>query len=431
MLKSSLSKSTLSASQIEIINEQLQQIMSHPARPLASLAAVAFVDGEICYEGYFGHRQIDPTDDTRSLPVNQNTKYRVASISKLVTSLGIMQLAEQDKLSLDADVSDYLGFKLRNPHHPDTAITLRMLLSHTSSIRDGDESYSLPLPHTMSDFFDPASPHYHDGCHWAEPDQKPGIFFTYSNLNYGLVGTLIEVASGQRFDRYIHEHLLSPLGIDASYNISGFSETSLQNLATLYRKQSAGGTWHPHGPWVPQVDDYRSTAPINSVPDAYTIGTNGTLFSPQGGLRISTRDLVKIALLISGNGAYQGIKLLESDTIHTMLTSVWTYQESAGNGDPYGGLMRQWGLGIHLTTDTIQGDRLVEGVSLSYVGHSGDAYGLHSGLWFDPKSASGFAFCIGGVSDNPVNHCGQYSAFYRWEEEIMTVLHQAQYNKVR
>ena len=228
----------------------------------------------------------------------------------------------------------------------------------------------------------------------------------------------------------MHEHLLNPLGIDASYNVSDFSETSLQNLAILYRKQLPDSTWHPHGSWIPQVDDYRSTPPVNPILDNYDVGTNGTLFSPQGGLRISARDLVKFALLISNCGTAQGVKLLEPDTIHAMLSSVWYYQESVGNGDPYGGLMRQWGLGIHLITDTLKGDCLVQGVSLPYVGHSGDAYGLHSGLWFDPKSASGFAFCIGGVGDNPEVHPGQYSAFYCWEEEIITALHQAQYSKL-
>jgi CubicO group peptidase (beta-lactamase class C family) len=61
----------------------------------------------------------------------------------MVTALGVMRLVEQGKLALDTDVSRYLGYTLRNPYYPDAAITLRMLLSHTSSLRD-DGGYNFP-----------------------------------------------------------------------------------------------------------------------------------------------------------------------------------------------------------------------------------------------------------------------------------------------
>src|SRR6185369_17270004 len=73
---------------------------------------------------------------------------RVASVSKLVVALGVMRLVEAGRLDLDRDVSDYLGWSLRNPAFPDRPISLRLLLSHRSSLRDGVD-YAIPLGTTL------------------------------------------------------------------------------------------------------------------------------------------------------------------------------------------------------------------------------------------------------------------------------------------
>ena len=80
-----------------------------------------------------GDRYIDAADPANNLPLALDSRYRTASISKTFAAVGAMRLVEQGKLDLDRDVSDYLGFTLRNPNYPDKAITTRMLLSHTSS----------------------------------------------------------------------------------------------------------------------------------------------------------------------------------------------------------------------------------------------------------------------------------------------------------
>ncbi|MBR6013796.1 MAG: beta-lactamase family protein [Selenomonadaceae bacterium] len=73
----------------------------------------------------------------KNLPVTEQTKFRVASVSKMFTMFGIMKLVDEGKINLDEDVSKYLGFELKNPNFPDEKITVRMLASHTSTIRDG------------------------------------------------------------------------------------------------------------------------------------------------------------------------------------------------------------------------------------------------------------------------------------------------------
>ena len=97
-----------------------------------------------------------------------DTKYRIASISKMVAAIGVMQQVEKGKIKLDADVSRYLGFTFRNPNFPGEKITARMLLSHTSSLRDGDY-YTFPATDKLSDYVTPTGAHFEDGARWQAP----------------------------------------------------------------------------------------------------------------------------------------------------------------------------------------------------------------------------------------------------------------------
>ena len=108
--------------------------------PVRAEVGVAFdANGEIAS---FAEGLADPQSRRAVTP---DDPARVASVSKLVVAVGVMQLVEAGKLDLDRDVSDYLGWSLRNPHFPDRPISLRMLLSHTSSVREHDDNYVLPL----------------------------------------------------------------------------------------------------------------------------------------------------------------------------------------------------------------------------------------------------------------------------------------------
>jgi D-alanyl-D-alanine carboxypeptidase len=420
-------------------DQRLFTIVQQPERPLASLAVVVVVDNQIVHECSLGNRWIDPLDPARSLPLTSETSFRVASISKLVTALAVMQLVERGLVELDRDVGDYLGFALRNPHFPATPITTRMLLSHTSSLRDGD-LYTAALPDLLEDFFSPAGALYAHGAHFAAPqpgqDVTPGRFFCYANLNCGVLATIVERVTGQRFDLYVHDHILRPLEIDGGFNVNLLSDRAFQQIATLYRRQQ-WGVWSLDGPWAPQVDDYRGVRPASPAPvrapctlDEYRVGTNGTLFSPQGGLRISARDLVKIMQLFMNGGRCGDVQIVQPATLTQMLSVQWRYDADAANGDPYGGLMRAWGLGPQRTTAhhdgargaAGSGDRHAADSTLQLWGHAGDAYGLLGGLWCDPAQRRGFIYIIGGVGADPETQRGRYSSFFRWEEEIQTAM---------
>jgi CubicO group peptidase (beta-lactamase class C family) len=408
----------------------LARIAATPGAQLAGLAVAVAVEGALVYAGYFGHRRIG-ADLARSLPVTPATRFRVASVSKTTVALGVMRLVEQGRLDLDADVSGCLGFTLRNPHYPDDAITPRMLLTHTASLRDG-EVYAFPPGAALADAFRPGSSYWEAGAHFAAPqsglDLAPGRFFTYSNLGYGVLGTLIECVSGERFDRYMARHVLEPLGLGATFNVRSLPAADLDNVATLYRKQCAG-VWDADGPWCAQVDDYggQPPPPLPGLDDC-EIGTNGTIFSPAGGLRASLRELVQLQQWLLAGSRGEDTPVVSSATIRAMMTEQWRYSAAANNGEPYGGLMRAFGLGLHHLTGSAgdaggPGDRMVAGRSdLQWWGHMGDAYGLLSAMLCDPVRQTGIVYIISGVARDPETYKGAYSAFYRWEEQIQTAI---------
>lgn len=434
------------------LDRQLRTIVDDPTAPLASLAVVVVAGDAVVYESYWGHRIIDAADPLRSQPVTGTTKFRVASLSKVATAVGAMQLVEQGKLDLDADIGRYLGFALRNPAYPERPITPRMLLSHTSSLRDAG-FYNLPLPYTLRDLFIPGGAYYSNGAHFAAPDGHadcgPGAFFTYANLNYGVLATVMEGASHERFDQYMARHVFAPLDVDAGFAVGSLTDAGVRQLATLYTKQNPEGVWDPQGRWYPQVDDWHGVRPRPLPPAAgndsptlamhlkagsktshtaaqpYAVGTNATIFAPHSGLRISARDLAKLMLLFLNQGRAGGRQLLQPATVRTMLHETWRFDPKRWNGDPLLGRYRAWGLGLqHITgaADDLGSDRLAADGQAQFWGHRGEAYGLLGGMWFDPKHRIGFVFLAGGVGDDPGAHHGTYSSASKWEEQIQTAI---------
>ncbi len=411
--------SNLSLSASRNLDRALQAILDDAARPLASLSVAVIKKGSVVYARAFGDRWIDPEDASRDKPATTETRYRVASISKVLTAIGAMKLQEAGELELDRDISDYLGWTLRNPNFPDAPITTRMLLSHTSSLRDdngyafGADVWLQDVLHPDGELFDPKS--------WAE--QAPG-FFAYTNLNFGVLATVMERITEIRFDQLMQDTVLTPLGMGGGYNPASFSNSRLKTLATLYRKFS-NGRWDARTPWVAQVDDYATDPPTDPGTD-YQIGTNGSLYSPQGGLRASPLELSRVALMLMNDGVTDNQVFLEPQTVQSMRSDQWTYDARKANGDPFAGLFRSWGLSLQRFTDSSdadRADRIIQTGGLNWFGHLGEAYGLLSGMLFDPVAKNGMIYAIGGLGANPEKDPGSYSAFFRREELILSALY--------
>lgn len=309
---------------------------------------------------------------------------RVASISKLITTLGVMRLVEAGTLDLDADVSRWLGFPLRNPAFPDTPITLRMLLSHRSSLRDGID-YALPLGTTLVEALrDPAA--------W-DVAHPPGTYFRYANLGFPVIATAMEGATGTRFDQLMARQVFTPLRIDGCFNWTRCSDAAIARAVTL---RDANG--------AVRRDDLRGARPACPVVPArdgscdlgsYRPGTNGALFSPQGGARISAAGLARIGQLLLRRGE----TFLSPASIATMIDPVWRHDGQ--NGDIEGGFYCRFGLSVqHLATEGPGCADDPFGDGRARIGHAGEAYGLRSGLWIDPRRRRGIAYFVTAVPDD-------------------------------
>lgn len=405
------------------VTRTLQAIVSAPDTPLASLSALVIRGGQVVYEGQFGLRQMPQTEGAPGLPADHETLYRVASVSKLVTTIGLMRLVEAGQLDLDADLSQYLGYALRNPHFAQAPITARMLLTHTSSLRDGG-GYFMPLGTSLQTALQGGNP-----AAWASPqadaDRAPGRYFAYCNLNFVVLGTLIERITAKRFDVYMQEAVLRPLGIAGGFTPETLSQADISHLAVLYRK-GQDGKFQPKGPWVAQTDNFQGQmpAPRAGLQD-YVPGTNASGFGPQGGLRISVAGLGRIMQLLMNQGSLDGVRLLRPATVAAMLQPQWRAQSNPAQGDTLSGLFQSWALGAQVFVDASgpsSGDRLAARGGIAAVGHLGFAYGLHAGFIFDPVKRNGVVYALGGDGDDPALHRGRYSSFPLWEERVLDAL---------
>lgn len=396
---------------------QMNEVISDPEHPLMAAAIGVIKDGEIIFSGAVGDKQLNGD------PADEDTKYRIASISKLVTAIGAWQLIEQGKIDPDADASQYLGFELKNPNYPDTPITVKMIMSHTSSIREGGDNsgtYNIPYGHNISEFFTEGAEYYNPDC-WAPAEEAPGEFFEYCNMNYCLMGTIIERVSGQRFDEYMTEHVFEPMGLTCSFNVASMSEEVQSHVGTLYRKFNDAGEYDPvNGVWTAQCDDFTNGYPTENYED-YVIGTNGSLFGPMGSLRISINELCQIMLMFCNDGSWNGAQILKPETVEQMFTPVWTYDPELENGDTYYDLMLCYGMGPHIFTNTDMGDRMVVGQDLPFAGHTAEAYGLLGGMGFDRETGNGIVYIVAGTGSDMDEYYGEHSAFYKWEEDLLAI----------
>jgi CubicO group peptidase (beta-lactamase class C family) len=333
--------------------------------------------------------------------VTPDSPVRIASISKMVTTIAVMRLVEQGKLNLDADVSAYLGYSLRNPAFPDTPITLRLLLSHRSSLTDTID-YVLPLDGDMRAVL--SNPQAWDAEH------APGTWFHYVNFNFPVVAAVMERATGERFDRLMDRLVIRPLRLKACFQWDTCDDATIARGVVLYR---AG---------VVTRDDNKGTRPACPVTPAsdgscdlsrWKPGANGATFAPQSGLHISMLDLAKIGRLLLGGGKVDGVRLLTAASVNLMRTPAWTYD--GGNGDIGEGWVCSYGLGTLLTATRQRGcGDDVFGDGTRRIGHSGDAYGLKSGLWIDPASGTGVAYFATDVPSAK----GRHSASTATEEAL-------------
>lgn len=419
----------LDAAHKAALDGELNAIVNDAKLPLASLSALAIRDGKVVYQGQFGYRVLPLSAADKGDLADARTLYRIASISKQVSTVGAMRLVEEGKLDLDADISGYLGFAVRNPNFPNHSITTRMLLSHTSSLRD-DAGYSLPMDAPLQSLLQPQGSRFDKGA-WAArsetEDRTPGRFFHYVNLNFGVLATVLEAITHERFDLYMQRTVLKPLGVPGAFTAETLSQDDVNHVAVLYRK-GQDGAWKSDGPWVPQTDDFQGKLPAPRAGLAtYVPGTNALGFGAQGGLRTSAEGLSRIMRMLMNGGELDGVRILNSSSVAEMQKLQWQYQAKPLNGNNFDNEFYAWGLGTQRYTDFSggpgMGDRLVPQGGLTGFGHIGLAYGLQSMFFYDPAKRIGLIYAIGGSGIDPALAKGRYSNYTAWEEKILTAMH--------
>jgi len=337
--------------------------------------------------GAFAEGVADPATGRRVTP---DDPVRIASVSKLVVAIGVMRLVEAGKLDLDRDVSGWLGWPLHNPSFPDRPVSLRLLLSHTSSVRDHDDQYAIPLGGSLRAVMsDPSS--------WDSRYGPGDGYFTYGNLNFPIIGSIIERVTGERFDIWMRREVLERMRVDGCYNWPTCSDAAVARAVVLTQngnpiRDDLGGKRPDCPVFAREGDDCDLTR--------WRPGENGALFSPQGGLRISARGLARVGRMLLNGGVLDGMSILSPQSVEALVTPIWTFNGSNGGTDH--GFYCRYGLATETLATKVEGCRDdPAGDGVERVGHAGEAYGLRSGIWIDRAKGSGIAYFVTGLAEVP------------------------------
>ncbi len=332
-------------SQPEKVEAGIRAIMEETK--VLGLSVAVVKNNRIIYTHSFGLKNME----TNTL-LTDDCLFRIASISKSFSATSIMQLAEAGKLSLDDDLSRLAGFTIRNPNFPETMITLRMLLSHRSSINDSQGYFTL-------DAINPGKNPNWAKCYNA---YEPGTGYKYCNLNYNMLGTIIEKISGERFDQYVKHHILDPLGIYGGYCVDSLDQS---RFASIYEYNGDSAKFFP------SPDAY---APRRNEIANYVLGYSTPIFSPTGGMKITAAGLAEYMIMHMKMGKHKGKRILSKKNALAMQTP----------------LSEKEGYGMAIMTT----DKLITGKTLK--GHTGSAYGLYSAMFFQPDEKFGIVVISNG-----------------------------------
>lgn len=338
----------------ESLDEDVDRIFK-----MTSSVGGAFViakEGEIVYERYYGVQQ-----KTTGVPVSENSYFRCASVTKLVTGIGLMKMMDEGLLEPDEDISTYLGYTVRNPRYMNTPITLRMLMSHTSGINENSSfTKRSSLLRDMLDVERKAKSNFRD--------VKPGATYTYSNFGAGVTGAIVEAVTGEDVSTYMRHFLFEPLGIDAAYTVTQLQ--SPENITATYHKDGS----------LYQSPSYmlRQAYSAQADPDAHYRTTIGSLL-------IRPRDLARLGTALAGDGTVDGVRVLSEEALSAMRQEQSEKTTGITDDSPY-------------SFFTIRQDTLIEGKRV--YGHQGTDEGIVCNLYVEPEEELVFVVMTNGCKTN-------------------------------
>jgi CubicO group peptidase (beta-lactamase class C family) len=259
-------------------------------RDIPGLSAAIVLDKELRFAGGYGLSDLE-----NNVPAKAATMYRLASVSKPITAVAVLQLVEKGKIDLEAPVQKYV------PAFPEKPwpVTIHQLLAHLGGVRwyRGDEMHSTrhygSLLESLSIFKDDPLEH------------EPGTKFLYSTYGYNLLGATVESASGMSYAEYLRQNVFGPAGME---------HTQVDDLRALIRNRAQG---------------YERTA-SGELANSGLADTSNKL--PGGGLIGTVEDVARFAIALEGG------TLLQKESLAQMMA-----RQAARDGRPTG-----YGLGLFL-----------------------------------------------------------------------------------
>jgi CubicO group peptidase (beta-lactamase class C family) len=298
-----------------------------------SIAAAIIHNDDVVWSQAYGYYDIE-----QEKKATIDTLYLQASVSKTVTATALMQLYDKGLFELDDDVNDYLPFELRNPNHPEISITIKMILSHHSSLAydnlfwiclsylPGDPDVT-GYPHPwLENYLVPGGSAYSSST-WT--NDKPGEKYYYANIGFSIIAYLVELLSGQNFNEYCKEHIFQPLDMPNS----GFrlKDHNVEDIAVPYEYKNNQYFRHPH----------------------YGIH----VLYPAITLRTSVEEFSHFIIAHMNGGIWNNVRILNESTVELMHTAHYSPRER-----------HNYGLGWTITNRLFGKDTY---------GHSGGYVGVH------------------------------------------------------
>ena len=296
-------------------------------------------------------------------PVTPDTAFHIASVSKVVTGIGLLMLLEQQKYRLDEPIGPYLDFPVRHPRFPEEPITFRQLFTHTSGI--SDEQYgqtaaftvagdpSLALPDFLRGYLAPGGSWYSEQACFSAA--RPGTEWRYSNVAIALLGYLAGRVGPAPLDVLTRQQLFRPL--HTRHTAWKIADVPVQHLAKPYRL----------------TDDGPQELPPTGYPDW-----------PAGSLRSSPRDFARLLELLTNDGRVGGHRYLQPATLQAFLAPQPGISVAPGNPA--------------IQQALIWLRREVNGVPLA--SHSGGDPGADTVVCLDPAQRTG-VLVFANVSGSP------------------------------
>lgn len=329
---------------------------------MTGLGIAVVKNDSIIWQKSFGY-QVLPDKVNPGILLQDDGIFRIASISKTFVATAIMQLNERGMLSLDDDAQQYLNFPLRNPDYPDKAITIKMLLTHTSSINDSRSWWSI-------DKINPVEDKDYKECYSRT---LPGSSYKYCNMNYTLLGAVIEGASGRRFYEFIDSDIMKPLGLTGGFNCNALDSSK---FVKQYRYKENIGKY---------VEDDETFRPYTSLfGEKYVLGKSLGLAYPASGMKINTGDLARYMMMHINNGKLNKEQIISTESEKKMRANY------VGKNN-YGFSFRQY-------RDLVEGE--------IFYGQTGGGNGLRGAMIFNPDKKLGFVILCSGSRSAFINGYG-------------------------